>query len=588
MQNSFYQFDGGKVIIRLRGRICETPDELLNSELFLLVLKRCLRDLARRESKLLRIFADQSLSEDNIDLLIRAFQYLVKLPADMVIRVLPESAHLFKDHSLFNDFVEYLYNYWRSQQRFIVCEQEGESLDKRPYRTFTDTVERLTHLVRGVYRDIQENITGTHPRIYRQVRSGAEVATIALPKQIPLPDKEYTQLLPISVIRQVLIYPPLIFTSPMNKRTGMFERVNYNPLERMNLDSESFVCYPAKVGPLVILVYFHSHFFELGFSLCNLFELADDADLQRQPDAVFVFGAPESAFENLEKSPTIFYDDQKNDMLAAAVPVGDAFGYFGYLKKMILTLHNIRMMKMGRLPYHGALFNVDIRGKRSHTILVMGDTGAGKSEMIDALQSIAGDELKDMLIIADDMGSLDIDPQGRIIGYGTETGAFVRLDDLQPGYAFGQIDRTIIMNAHLVNARVVLPVTTFDHLIRGYSIDYVLYANNYDEVTGEKSIIEQFRGVNQALDVFRKGTVMSKGTTSSQGLVETYFANIFGPPQYQDLHEALAQKYFEQFFKRGLFVGQIRTRLGVAGMERQGPWEAAKALLASIKEFDER
>ncbi|NPV78414.1 MAG: phosphoenolpyruvate carboxykinase [Anaerolineae bacterium] len=588
MQNSVYQFDGGKVIIRLRGRICETPDELLNSELFLLVLKRCLRDLARRESKLLRIFANQSFSEENTDLLIRALQYLDKLPADMVIRVLPESAQLFKDRLLFNDFVEYLYNYWRNQQRFIVCEQEGESLDKRPYRTFTDTVERLTHLVRGIYRDVQENITNTHPRIYRQVRSGAEVATIALPKQIPLPGKGYAQLLPISVIRQVLIYPPLIFTPPMNKRTGMFERVYYNPLDRMSLNKEDYVCYPAKVGPLVVMVYFHTHFFELGFSLCNLFELADDADLQRQPDAVYVFGAPESAFEDPEKFPTIFYDDQENDMLVAAVPARDAFGYFGYLKKMILTLHNIRMMKLGRLPYHGALFNVDIRGKRPHTVLVMGDTGAGKSEMIDALQSIAGDDLRDMLIIADDMGSLDIDPQGRIVGYGTETGAFVRLDDLQPGYAFGQIDRTIIMNAHLVNARVVLPVTTFDHLIRGYPIDYVLYANNYDEVTGDKPIIERFQNVNQALDVFRKGAVMSKGTTSSQGLVETYFANIFGPPQYQELHEILAQKYFEQFFKRNLFVGQIRTRLGIVGMERQGPWEAAKALLTNIKEFNGR
>lgn len=586
MQNSVYQFDGGKVIIRLRGRICETPDELLSSELFLLVLKRALRDLARRESKLLRIFPDQSFSEENIDLLIKTFQYLVKLPADMVMRVLPDSTPLFGDALLFNEFVEYLYNYWRNQQRFIVCEQEGESLDKRPYRTFTDTVERLTHLVRSIYRDIQENITGTHPRIYRQVRSGAEVATIALPKQIPFPENGYSQLQPVSVIRQVLIYPPLIYAPPMNKRTGMFERVQYNPLERMNLDKEDYVCYPAKVGPLVIMVYFHAHFFELGFSMCNLFELADDADLTRQPDAVYVYGAPDSAFENVEKSPTIFYDDEENDMLVGAVPSRDAFGYFGYLKKMVLTLHNIRMMKLGRLPYHGAMFNIGIRGKKPYTVLVMGDTGAGKSEMIDALQSIAGDDLKDLTIIADDMGSLDIDPQGRVIGYGTETGAFVRLDDLQPGYAFGQIDRTIIMNASQVNARVILPVTTFDHVIRGYPVDYVLYANNYDEIGSQKPIIERFRDVKQALEVFRKGAVMSKGTTTTQGLVETYFANIFGPPQYQDIHETLAQKYFQQFFSDDLFVGQIRTRLGIPGMERQGPWEAAQALLTAIKEHN--
>lgn len=584
MQNSVYQFDGDKVIIRLRGRICETPDELLSSELFQLVLKRALKDLARRDSKLLGIFPDQSFSEENFDLLIKTFQFLVKLPAEMVVRVLPESEALFRDRLLFNEFIEFLYNYWRNKQRFIVCEQEGESLDKRPYRTFNDTVEKLTHLVRGVYRDVQENITGTHPRIYRQVRSGAEVAAIALPKNIPLPSSGYAQLNSVSVIRQMLLYPPLIYTPPMNKRTGMFERVGYNPLDRMKLDKIDYVCYPAKVGPLVILVYIHTHFFELGFSLCNLFELADDADLQRQPDAVYVYGAPDSAFENLEKSPTIFYDDEKNDILVGAVPSKDAFGYFGYLKKMILTLHNIRMMKLGRLPYHGAMYNIDIRGKRPHTVLVMGDTGAGKSEMIDALLSIAGDDLKDMTIIADDMGSLDIDPQGRIVGYGTETGAFVRLDDLQPGYAFGQIDRTIIMNPSQVNARVILPVTTFDHVIRGYAIDYVLYANNYDEVGPQKPIIERFHDARAALEVFRKGAVMSKGTTTTKGLVETYFANIFGPAQYPEMYDPLSQKYFNKFFEEKMFVGQIRTRLGVPGMERQGPWEAAKALLESIKE----
>ena len=34
-------------------------------------------------------------------------------------------------------------------------------------------------------------------------------------------------------------------------------------------------------------------FFEMGFSLANLFELADDEDLDRKPDAIYLFGVPE-------------------------------------------------------------------------------------------------------------------------------------------------------------------------------------------------------------------------------------------------------------------------------------------------------
>ena len=76
---------------------------------------------------------------------------------------------------------------------------------------------------------------------------------------------------------------------------------------------------------------------------------------------------------------------------------------------------------------------------------------------------------------------------------------------------------------------------------------------------------------------------MSKGTTTSTGLVHSYFANVFGPPQYKDIHEVLAQKFFQAFFKKGIFVGQMRTRLGLAGWEREGPIEAAKKLLEILK-----
>ncbi len=68
------------------------------------------------------------------------------------------------------------------------------------------------------------------------------------------------------------------------------------------------------------------------------------------------------------------------------------------------------------------------------------------------------------------------------IGYGTEIGAFLRLDDLQPGYAFGHLDRSIIMNPSQVNARIVFPVTRFETVVQGHKIDYILYANNYEEI----------------------------------------------------------------------------------------------------------
>ena len=309
--------------------------------------------------------------------------------------------------------------------------------------------------------------------------------------------------------------------------------------------------------------------------------MAEDEDLERAPDAIYAYGVPPSALERFS-SKQVFYEDEKAGMLVGAVPFKDEFGYFGYLKKMVLTLHNVIMMKRGIFPFHGALVRMIFKGDIDRTILFMGDTGTGKSETLEALRSLGEEHIQDMIIVADDMGSIQV-KGGKVLGYGTEIGAFLRLDDLQPGYALGQIDRAIIMNANQVNARIIIPVTTFEELIKGEEIDMVLYANNYDDVDDDHPIIERFTDVEKALGVFREGTAMSKGTTTSTGLVHSYFANVFGPAQYKDLHEPLARKYFEAFFKHDVYVGQMRSRLGLPGWEQKGPEEAAQELLRVIQ-----
>jgi hypothetical protein len=577
-----FQFVDRKVIIRLKDRGCETPEELLSSPLFREVVLRYVRKLERNNSPVLVFFGEgREIGDLDVDELIQVFQLLARMPLEWVAKLLEDrDRRRFVEHpAALHSFVEGLYDYWRQFERFIVCDSEGDVLDRRPYRTFHATSESLMHLVRGTYRDVQNHLSARHLDIYRQVTAGAEVAAIALPKPIALPGGCYDKLKDIPVIRQVLLYPPLLLNPPMNKRTGSFVRVEQNPLELVDIESKEWLCYPTKVGRLLVLVCFHEKFFELGFSLCNLFELADNASLQQPVDAVYLFGVPENSLDGMASLPTVFYDDEANNMLVAAVPRRSEFGYFGYLKKMILTLHNIKIMKMGRMPYHGAMVRLRLKGDRDTNVLILGDTGTGKSETLEAFRALGEEQIREMVIIADDMGALDIAGNGDVLGYGTEVGAFVRLDDLQPGYAFGQLDRAIVMNPNQVNARVVLPVTRYDDVVHGYVVDMVLYANNYEEVDEDHPIIERFADPSTALKVFREGTAMSKGTTTSTGLVHTYFANIFGPVQYKSMHDEIAKRYFEHFYQQGLFVGQLRTRLGIAGWERKGPEEAAQMLL---------
>jgi len=581
MKNYSYILSEKKVIITINKRLCETPEELIGSELFIEILNRCIKNLSGRNSTLINVFGSRDISKSQITLLINTLKYLVRLPISTIPGILKDSEIFMKDINLFNDFIEYLYNYWRSFDRFVVCNSELDTLDKRPYRTFNETIEKLTHLVRSTYRSIQKNITGARPRVYRQVSAGSEIASIVAPKAITYQHGPYNKLNNLPIIRQILMYPPLVLNPPMNKRTGQFKKVDKNPLELIDIKKDEWLCYPAKVGKLLITVYFNNNFFELGFSLCNLFELANDEDLERKPDAVYLYGVPGEKLDCFGTLPTVFFDDEPNNFIVAAVPDRNEFGYFGYLKKMILTLHNIKIMKNGNLPFHGALVKIKLRNGKEKTILIIGDTGAGKSEALEALRVIGNDTIADMNIIADDMGSIELQ-DGQPVGYGSEIGAFLRLDDLQPGYAFGQVDRAIIMSASQINARIVIPVNSFNNVIKGYKIDHVLYANNYEEIDEKHPVIEKFANPGAALKVFKEGIVMSKGTTTSTGLTQSYFANIFGPPQYRELHDEIAKNYFKVFFKKNIFVGQFRTRLGIKGYEITGPEEAAKELLKII------
>lgn len=578
--------EGRQCIIYSDGNVCESKRELLSSDIFTNIVQTLVEDLCQNDSPLLDYLGPDVANERDLRQLINILRALSEHPIEQVASFLPSASILTsrQHRQAMHQFVEKLYDYWRSFDRYMVllAESGPDSSNQRPYRAFNDTLVALAHQIRSLYRDMCENITGSHPKVYRHVAAGFDAGVIAVPKECALPFMYQKALANVPFIRQVWFAPPLILDPPMNTRTGQFHAALHNPIKGLKLSDKEWLCYPAQVGPLTIFVYFHRRFMGLGFSLANLFELASNEQIAAKPDAIYVFGAPTDHMAQFGDLPTVFFDDQDNNLLTAAVPLEDRFGYFGYLKKMILTLHNIVMMKRFRLPFHGAMVRILLKGGKDATVLIIGDTAAGKSESLEALRILGEDLVQEMLIIADDMGSLETDHDGNIIGYGTEIGAFIRLDDLQQGYAFGQIDRAIIMSPQKVNARVVLPVTTIDEVLHGYAIDFLLYANNYEEVDEEHPIIERFDSSERALDVFRKGAVMAKGTTTSTGLGHTYFANIFGPSQYREQHEELASKIFKNAFRQGVFVGELRTRLGISGYESSGPQQAARALLEMI------
>ena len=482
----------------------------------------------------------------------------------------------------FKEFIVELYNYWRRLERFIYIEapkRSHYSTSSIHHAQFIKANDEFKNNVLSVYRRISENLLGKNPRVYRQLPAGANMGMLLEKVDWNCP-KELEVLLDIPFIRISLIEPPLILYPEMNKRKGKFEEISDIKLETHQIDTGEWFCFPAKVGTLTAYIYFHQDFISLGLSLSNLFEIADYEDIEgKQPEIILLFGLKSKDLPH----NTVFYEDKKTGMLIGMIAHSEEVDYFGYFKKMTLTLHNIAMLNRGYLPVHGAMVYVKLKDGGSANVVVIGDSGAGKSETLEALRVLGDEHICEMRIIFDDMGSIGLNDEGMLIGYGTEIGAFVRLDDLQAGYAYEEIDRSIFMNPDKGNARLIVPIIRYSHLIKGYPIDIVLYANNYEQVDDEHPIIWFFSTPEEALSVFRSGARFAKGTTDEKGIVHTYFANPFGAPQRKESHEKIVVYYFNKMFDSDVKVGQIRTRLGIEGYEQEGPRIASRELFNVIR-----
>lgn len=579
-----FSMSNDKIIINFTTKYCKTYESLLESEGFRRVMDVYLRKSNERKTSSFR-FLEESLNTSEIaqirNELLRVFKYLTVMNGKEIIENNCEFKRLVSNKDDFISLIEDIYLFWRKLERYTVI-HSGKVASGLAAASFTEANAAFSDLVLGLYRKIEKNILGLEPKVFRQIPAGGNASLMINNIIWPIPEG-YEVLESIPFVDSIMLETPFITYPKMNTRSGVFSEVKSNPLEFLSINKDHWFCYPAKVGTVLTYIYFHRDFMEHGVTLCNLFEMARKEECRgRKPDAIFVFGATEET----DELKTIFYDDKKNDIMLGYINHSDKIDYFGYMKKMSLTLHNLIMIKKGFLPIHGAMVNLTLKNGKKANVVIMGDSGAGKSESLEAFRALSEDYISDMVTLFDDMGYFKHE-NGKIVAYGTEIGAFVRLDDLDQGYAFKEIDRSIFMNPDKINARLVMPITPYKEIVRGYDVDFFFYANNYTKIEENGHSLEYFNTPEEAIKVFRSGARMAKGTTSEKGLVESFFANPFGPVQKQKETDALINEYFNAMFNEAnVKVGQIKTCLGVKGQEKTGPKNAALELFDEIKRFN--
>ena len=536
---------------------------ILNSDAFRKIIETYLEETNTTTTKRLKkLCKGRDLVVEILDLLKQLHVYEID-----------EITHpLSTDIKFVENLIEDLYEFWRDYQRVSVIYLGRKS--KSEIVNFIDLDTEFNRMVLAFYRNLQEKAQGRKNKIYRQLRAGTNAAITLRRKEHLIPEA-YSNLDKMMFIDSVLLHSPLLLHPKTNKREGHFEEVSENPIKDFEVDNNNFYCYPAKMGSLLAYVYFHKDFVFSGISLANLFEPATTEDIAaRKPDVLVAFGVKDGTDD------MVFYNDKENEIVVAKISYQEKIEYFGYMKKIMLTAYNVAMMEKGNLPIHGAMVNVTLNSGETKGIVFMGDSGAGKSEIIEEIGNVGDDKIDNIEVIFDDMGVFRLDENNQVVAQGTEIGAFVRLDDLDRALPYQAMDRSIFMNPEsTTNARVIIPVTDFKTVASDHKVDYFLYANNYDDKIG----VSLFDNPNEGKSIFVEGKRMAKGTTHEMGITTSYFANPFGPLQKQDVCDPLIDKFWNEFIPSNVKVGEVYTNLGVVDRTEESLKDSARLVLELIQ-----
>ena len=265
-----------------------------------------------------------------------------------------------------HEFVEGLYDFWRRLDRFMVCAPRpaAGARDTRPLRVFNrDGRDARRAGARPLPRRRREHHRRRAARLppgrgRRRGRRGRRAAAsgrsrLATASCWPASPSCAT----CSCTRRCILDPPT------NTRTGRVHRGRRRTRSTGSRSSASeWICYPALVGPLVVFVYFHQRFIGLGLRagqpLRAGLRRADRGRARRR----LPLRRPAGGAGPLRRpADRVLRRRGRPACWSAPCPLEDRFGYFGYLKKMVLTLHNVAIMERGRMPFHGAFARLVLR-----------------------------------------------------------------------------------------------------------------------------------------------------------------------------------------------------------------------------------
>ncbi|MDR0423228.1 MAG: hypothetical protein LBH46_01415 [Rickettsiales bacterium] len=558
-----YSIDKKSVVLNFSKGYCKTHQDIFNSSCFYRILELYLEKIGKNDTLTFGHF--KSCFGETNDLIIEGLIAFFKATIEEKLEQTKiKYKDIFEKQDITLNFIWDFYNYWRSYERYAIF---GANNDGN-----FESITNFTALILKTYRKIRETLIESKNKIYRQLNAGINLSIVLSNAKIY--EDIYPQLKGVNFIDTIILQPPFFINNSGETIVGNFDEVNENPLTSIKLDKNKWLCLPLKIADKIAFVYFHGNFMSNGIALSNIFEIAEAKDYEnRKPDLILVFGAE----DNKPGVRTNFYQDKDKGITIGYISHDVSVDYFGYMKRMLLTIFNIQILDEGKLPVNGYLANITLKNGNSYNIIIVGDSSSGKHETIRAFETLATEYIKEIQSVFSDIGYLYM-KDGQIYASGTETGVFMKFTELSGSDTYKTMDRGIFINLENENnIRVATALNSSGITTAGYKVDYFLYANNYEEGT-ECNI---FDSSEEAIKVFTEGKRVVR-TDNSKVEESVLFANKYGALQRENETKKLIEKYVKQMIENKVFVGEIRTGASLGSYADKGPLLVARKLFDSI------
>ncbi|MBQ6654204.1 MAG: hypothetical protein IJM79_01615 [Erysipelotrichaceae bacterium] len=546
MKESLY-LAGETVIVNLSSRFYNSTEEIVSSDGFAVFLERYFKELAVRDIRVYRWLTNGRPLEEMVPSLIELTKSLLIAPAG---RGRPqEMSELDCMKALY--IVEDCYRSWRSRSRFTVI--SGNRADALA-ENFGEYDEKYSSLIRQLYRSCLEKLSGRAEKVIRETSGGTSGSCLLTKYRIRLP-RGYASLRNIPFVARLLLKTPLMMDFDGAEDNIRPISLTANPLASFKLDSRDYYCLPLKVADLLCLTYFHKDYLAQAVCLANLFELAGENDcLEKKADLICLFGLPS------DSQQIGYYHDVKNGIHLAAVYRNYRDESFVSIRNAILTLHDLAQLDRGRLPVRGSMMDIFFRDDSRKSLLLLGETGAGKSETLEALRSLSDEvrsdkTVKRLEVVFDGVGSLKI-ADGQVVANGSETGGFERIGNLSQSVV-RDVEKGIFINMQKPDAMVILPFSGYETVRADHRVDMVLYANNYENTAG----VERFADYEDCRSCLIEGKRVIRDDEGREMLVSGSPMKFCLTRQQSESYLSIMDEIFGRLLENGVFTGQLYTNL---------------------------